>query len=87
MDGLKTMPHPQGSMVTRNIVSICRHTSKSGDADKPQPTIIPTSEIPRFTEWLEERGDDIGKAGVCFIASGSKVIISEDEIEACKVQF
>ena len=52
-----------------------------------QPTIIPTSDIPNFNEWLESRSHDICNAGVYFIAHGSKVIVSNDEIDACKVQF
>ena len=52
-----------------------------------QPTIIPTSDVPEFNEWLERRSHDICNAGVYFIAHGSKVIVSNDEIDACKIQF
>jgi len=70
-----------------NGINAWNNLSKQTSSEKCQPTIIPTSTVNNFSNWLELRGEDIGKAGVCFIASGSKVIISDDEIEACKVQF
>nr|XP_039272383.1 microtubule-associated protein 1S-like isoform X1 [Styela clava] len=61
--------------------------SHSTDSDDINVTVIPTHDTTAVREWYKQNFKELESCNIHMVASGSKVLVQVESIEACKIEF
>lgn len=61
--------------------------SHASDTEDTNVTVIPTHDTTTIREWYQQNFKELESCNIHMVASGSKVLVQVESIEACKIEF
>lgn len=62
-------------------------SSHASDTEDTNVTVIPTHDTSAVREWYKQNFKELESCNIHMVASGSKVLVQVESIEACKIEF